>query len=99
MPRQVVPGEIGVDVGARPVGERVELQQAGAAVEFEARQALARRRLENLASGDRSLEIGERLLQRLYLSHTAEPVGGLRTTKHRPVYLHQVPVIGRQGPE
>ena len=65
MARQIVLGEIIVEHFARPVGERVEFQAAGVAVELEARQALARRRLEALAAGDRRVEVGERLFARL----------------------------------
>src|SRR3546814_15584659 len=70
--RQVVFGEIGVERIARPVGKRIELQPARAPVELEARQALARRRLESLASGDGGVEISEsvdRKSTRLNSSH------------------------------
>src|SRR3546814_17904752 len=75
MARQVVFGEIGVERIARPVGKRIELQPARAPVELEARQALARRRLESLASGDGGVEISESVFERLDLANLSETVG------------------------
>src|SRR3546814_3943498 len=68
MARQVMLGEIGVELFTRPVGERVELQPARRTIELEAREPLPRRRLETLASGDRGIEIGQRLFERLHLA-------------------------------
>src|SRR3546814_14881454 len=78
MARQVMLGEIGVELFTRPVGERVELQPARRTIELEAREPLPRRRLETLASGDRGIEIGQRLFERLHLADFAAAVGVVR---------------------
>src|SRR3546814_12219276 len=95
MARQVVFGEIGVERIARPVGKRIELQPARAPVELEARQALARRRLESLASGDGGVEISESVFERLDLANLAATVGVVGPAQPGFVLRRPFPQIGR----
>src|SRR3546814_3164935 len=65
-------------------------------VELEARQALARRRLESLASGDGGVEISESVFERLDLANLAATVGVVGPAQPGFVLRRQFLGIGRQ---
>src|SRR3546814_4772382 len=68
-------------------------------VELEARQALARRRLESLASGDGGVEISESVFERLDLANLAATVGVVGPAQPGFVLRRQFLGIGRQRDE
>src|SRR5690242_2209306 len=65
-----VVGEIGVELGLGPIGQRVDLEPAlgVAGIDLETRQAGAARRLEALAPGEGRVEAGDGARQRLDLA-------------------------------
>src|SRR3546814_5744094 len=72
---------------------------ARAPVELEGRQALARRRLESLASGDGGVEISESVFERLDLANLAATVGVVGPAQPGFVLRRQFLGIGRQRDE
>src|SRR3546814_4540982 len=86
---------MGVEHLARPVGERVEFQPARRTIELEAREPLPRRRLETLATGDRRIEIDQRLFERLHLADFAATVGVVRPAQLGRVLGFEFRGIGR----
>ena len=73
MARQVVLGEIRVEIGLHPVAERIDLEPA--VLDLEPRDVLAGLRLERLAPRNPAVEPGFRARQRLDLRIAQQPSG------------------------
>src|SRR5690606_18552309 len=96
MTRKIVCLEIGIEILARPVRERVEFEPSTAPVELEAGQALAGRRLKSFAAGDGGVVSCQRLFERLDLAYVAAAVGVVGPAQFGRVLLRELFCIGGQ---